>query len=214
LTNQWSAAHLDHTASPYGVLLDSRNPLRRESAAGYRERATELTFTSNRKQDQTTLSGNVCFDEVPDQFYVRVIAALTDADDQTFTNRAGKRISYRELMTVRTRKVTERQVCQVRTTDFKADTILGKAQFPSIRILVWSFQEGLVSRAWVQDCALGTPNAFFDVFLVRDDSPEGKVFRDAQRLPILVNGATQDHLARPRAIGVCQAALCRAPFSI
>jgi len=109
------------------VLLGSRNPLRRESAAGYRERAAELTFTRNREQDQTTLSGNVCFDEVPDQFYVRVIAALTDADDQTFTNRAGKRINYGESRTVRTRKVTERQVRQVRTTDFKADTVFGKA---------------------------------------------------------------------------------------
>jgi len=112
---------------PYGVLLDSRNPLRGELEAGYGESAAGVTFTRNRKENQTTWSGNVRFDKVPDQFYVRVIAALTDADNQTFTNRAGKRIDYRKSGTVPTRKVTKRQVRQVRTTEFKANTVFGKA---------------------------------------------------------------------------------------
>ena len=46
----------------------------------------ELTLARHREQDQTARSDDVTRHQVPDQFNVRVIAALADADDQSFAN--------------------------------------------------------------------------------------------------------------------------------
>ena len=56
----------------------------------------ELTFTRDSEQDQTTLPGNVSLHEVPNQFYVRVVSTLTDADNQTFKDEAEVRRRDRE----------------------------------------------------------------------------------------------------------------------
>jgi hypothetical protein len=45
---------------------------------------TELTLAGHGKENQTAWFDDVTLDECSDQFYIRLIAALADVDDQTF----------------------------------------------------------------------------------------------------------------------------------
>jgi len=52
---------------------------------------------------------------------------------------ASERGYYETWREVRTWKVAERQICQIRTAEFEADTILGKAELRfAISVPVWS----------------------------------------------------------------------------
>jgi len=110
----------------------------------------------------------------------------------------------------RTREIAEREVCQIWTTEFEADTIFRKAELHFVGLPVWSRQESFIADAGVQNGTLGAADPLFYAALVRDDSPEGDDVRNTHQLPMLVDRPPQYDVTRPRAIGIRESTLSRA----
>lgn len=114
-----------------------------------------------------------------------------------------------------TRKIAEREICDVRAADLQRHGVVRKAELalrvhaPFVIGLV--VQKGLRRDLGVQDGELRTANTFFNLGLVIDDASEGVIASLAKGLPVGVGDEAQGDYALPRRVASRQATFSRAP---